>query len=248
MLATQRGPGKPTLSATLVHFAPPSVRHPQIAVVGAGVQHIGVARRLGEGGGRAALGAADLRRDRLQVVALVDRAEDIVAAAVEDVRIVAGQDERRVPVEAIGGLPLGIARPNARDLAGAQVAPADVPVLRFIINEVGVLRIDSADEAVAAADEDPVLIDRPLAIEACGSARPNCRCPASRHRPGTAGAESTRHMIELADGHVVEELPVGHAVVGRVDSRRRCPAACAGRRAGRSTGRAGPGDKLLHRS
>ena len=66
-------------------------RHPQIAVVGADVEDIGIARRLGQGAGAAALRGRDLRRDDAQIVAAIQRAKDEVAGAVEDARIAVRQ-------------------------------------------------------------------------------------------------------------------------------------------------------------
>src|SRR5207248_2310608 len=135
-------------------------------------------------------GRGDLRRDDAPVAALLDGAEDVVAARVDDVRVVAGEDERRVPVEAeaataaaaaaTAGLLAALtcwgataataaataaARPDAGLLAGAQVAPAHVSTLALGVNDVGVVGIDAADEAVAAADRNPVLVDRPAAAQ-----------------------------------------------------------------------------------
>ena len=45
-------------------------------------------------------------------------------------------------------------RADAALLAGAEVPPADRAVLALGVDEVGVVRVDAADEAVAAADED----------------------------------------------------------------------------------------------
>ena len=135
-------------------------RDPQGAVVGADVEHVRIARRFGQRRRRAALGQRDLGRDRQQVVAAIERAEDIVARRIEDLGVVARQDERRVPVEAIRRL---AARPGSRanrgPLARLQMPPADVAVLALEIDEVGIARIDAADEAVAAADREPVFVD-----------------------------------------------------------------------------------------
>src|SRR5207253_4869781 len=101
---------------------PAVARHPQGAVVGADPKHVGVQRRLGQGRAAALLGARDLRGDGLQLVAPLDRAEDLLAGAVEDARVVAGQDERRVPVEAVPAAPAATttARPTA---AAALLGP-----------------------------------------------------------------------------------------------------------------------------
>src|SRR6185436_10428165 len=74
-----------------------------------------------------------------------------------------------------------------------------------------------ADEAVAAADADPVLVDRPA---------PAAR--AARPAPGAVVLEAAvdhvvrarvdRDVIELPDGDMVEVVPVVAAVVGLVDA------------------------------
>src|SRR6185437_3182689 len=142
-------------------------------------------------------------------------AEHVVAAAIEDLRIVAGQNERRIPVEAIGRLSLRIAWPDGGELAGADVAPSHVPVLRLEVNDIGVLRIDPAHEPIAAADENPVLVDRPLSVERVCWPAPTAvvlQTAVGAVRPARIEGD----MIKLADGHVVEKLPATHAIVGHI--------------------------------
>ena len=71
--------------------------------------------------------------------------------------------------------------PDAGGLAGAEVPPRDAAVLALAVDQVGVGRVDPADEAVAAADDDPVLVDRPVARRGSGSGPPqlplSCRPP-----------------------------------------------------------------------
>src|SRR6266496_6601088 len=67
------------------------------------------------------------------------------------------QQIRRVPVEAetlVGRLHTG-------GFVRAQVDPADAAPLAREVDQVGVGGVDTASEAVAAADRDPVLVDRP---------------------------------------------------------------------------------------
>ena len=106
MLATQHGPGRPTLLGDVRPLRAAVARHPQVAVVGAGPEHVGVARRLGQGRGAALLGARDLRRDRPagRRPASSERKTKL-PRAVEDARVVVRQDERRVPVEAVAAAP-----------------------------------------------------------------------------------------------------------------------------------------------
>ncbi len=213
-------PARPGKADLVCHVGPPGAAvagDPQVAVVGAGPQDVGVARRLGQGGGGAARGARNLRRDRSGVAALLQRTEDIIAAAVADVRVVAGQDERRVPVEAIRFQFLLLLRAQAGALAGAQVAPAHAAVLGLEINQVGVLRIDPAHKAVAAADDDPVLVDGPDAGQA--EARPAPAAVVLQAAVDAIRAPAVHgDVIELADGQVIEEVPVVHAIVGDIDA------------------------------
>src|SRR5262249_59239029 len=121
--------------------------------------------------GRAAAGAGDLRRDDAQLVATVERAKDVIAGTVEDAWVARREDERRVPVEAELHPFLG-PRPDRTPFSRVQVAPAHDPVLTLHVHEVGVSRIDPADKAVAAAHDDPVLVDRADAAERLARAAP----------------------------------------------------------------------------
>ncbi len=87
--------------------------------------------------------------------------------------------------------------------------------MRFGINEVGVARVDAADEAVAAANGDPVFIDWSNAAE------PG-RWPAPRAvvlQPaddvirllGTNG-----DVIKLTDGHRIQMVPRRRSIIARV--------------------------------
>src|SRR5207237_1573632 len=99
-------------------------------------------------------------RDGPEIVAAVEGAKDVVAGTVVDFRVVVREQKRRLPIEAeaLAGLR---PRPERGLFAGAPVAPAHAAVLALGVNKIGVVRIDGADEAVTAADVDPVLIDRP---------------------------------------------------------------------------------------
>src|SRR5262249_38287335 len=174
-------------------------RYPHIAVVGADPQYLRVARWLGQGGAAATLGARDLWRDGPQAVTLLVRAEHKVAGTVEDARVVARQNERRIPVEAVrrlaaarsarlglialrrsGGAredhgPLtgaGGARRARGAVGGGEVAREDNPVLAPEVAHAGAEGTARADEAAPAADEDPVLVDRPGALEAVARPAP----------------------------------------------------------------------------
>src|SRR5262245_11132251 len=86
----------------------------------------------------------------------------MVAGAVEDARVVARKDERCVPVKAITRLAAWRLRAHPDYFAGAQVAAHDRSVLALGVDDVGVVRINAADETIAAADQDPVLVEDPV--------------------------------------------------------------------------------------
>src|SRR5262249_47700086 len=72
-----------------------------------------------------------------------------------------------------------------------------------------------ADEAVAAADADPVLVNRPVAVADHAGAAPAAvvlQAAVDVVVPPRVHID----VVELADRHLIEEVPVGHAVVGDV--------------------------------
>src|SRR5262249_6752659 len=148
-------------------------------------------------------------------------------------RVVVRQHKRRVPVPAIArALPFALAtalslaeaaalsrclRPDGGAFAGAEVAPAQAAVLAAPVDQVGVVGIDGTAEAVAAAHADPVLVDGAGLITS-----------AARPAPGAVVLQSAIDLVvaprvegdvvELADGQVVEVVPVGPTVVGDVEA------------------------------
>src|SRR5262245_30618231 len=93
-------------------------------------------------------------------------------------------------------------RADAPPLAGAEVAPAHHPALAGGVHPVGVAVIDPADEAVAAADVDPVLVDRP---DAAAAGRPAPGAVVLEPAVGVVRLpRRDRDVVELGDGHVVE--------------------------------------------
>src|SRR5262249_38189069 len=126
------------------------------------------------------------------------------------------QDERRVPVPAVG-LPLRGLRADGTAFPGPQITPGHSAVLRGEIDLIGIVGIDLAAETVAAADADPVLVDRA-----------GLRVRPARAAPGAVilqtavdlviAARIDRDMIELTDRQVVEVVPVSGAVVGLVET------------------------------
>src|SRR5438132_5998774 len=126
------------------------------------------------------------------------------------------QQEGRLPIEAVA-LAFRGPRTDRGLLAGAEVPSAHAAVLAFRIYQVGIVRIDGTDEAVTAADVDPVLID--------GASLP---AGAARSAPAAVILQTTVDVIvrprvegdvvELAQGDVVQVVPVRHAVVGDVEA------------------------------
>src|SRR5579871_744524 len=188
--------------------------HPQIAIVGSDVQHIGILRRLGQGAGAAALRGRDVRRDDAQIVAAIQRAEHDVAGSVIDARIAVRQDERRVPVEPIAPA-ARIA--NRLRLTGVQVPATQSAVLGRGIHQIGIGGIDTAGETIRAADTNPVLVDGAgQTVRLAWPAPTAVVLQAAVDAIGPPGVHG--HVIKLADGHLIELVPGGRAVVGNVGS------------------------------
>src|SRR5439155_2167537 len=131
---------------------PAVARDPEVAVVGAGPEDVRVAGRFGDGGAAAARRPRDLRRNDLRVLALLHRAEDVLARAVEDLRVVIREDVGRVPVEAVLLFAFGACDAEPLGFAGAEIAAHHAAVLALGVDQVGIVRIDAADVAVAAVD------------------------------------------------------------------------------------------------
>src|SRR5262245_26857480 len=158
-------------------------------------------------------------------------------SAIEDARIVIGENERRVPVEAIAW-PRGRASRASRStpaatrsagaaatattaawtnetaFAGAQVAPAHRTALTLCIDPIWIIGIHAADKAVAAVDIDPILVDDTTARR--------------QHRaaPGAVVLQSAvnlviqaaiqRDVVKLAQGHEVQMIPMLAGIIGDV--------------------------------
>src|SRR5207249_3883 len=90
-------------------------------------------------------------------------------------------------------------------------------VLNFEVDQVRVIRIDAADEAVAAADADPVFVDRPAAAQAMAGPSPTAIVLQTAIDPVRLLVVHAA-VIELANGHVIEEVPMGHAVVSDIEA------------------------------
>ncbi len=105
-------------------------RDEEAAVVRADPQDAGLQRRLGQGGdgvaavvARPRLAARHVGADRVPLVAAVDRLEDDIASIVDRLRVVRRDQDRRVPVEAVGRRVGG--RRLRRDIGFAAEADVD---------------------------------------------------------------------------------------------------------------------------
>src|SRR5207245_9355313 len=106
-------------------------------------------------------------------------------------------------------------RPDGGGFGGAEVAPAHVAVLAGEVDLVGVVGIDAAGEAVAAADAEPVLVDRAEAALDERRAPPTAVVlQAAVDLVVPAGVDG--HVVELADGRRVDVVPDAAAVVAVV--------------------------------
>src|SRR6516165_7698148 len=84
------------------------------------------------------------------------------------------QDKRRVPVETQPLARLNLTRTERSPLTGAEVDPREGAALALGVDLIGIMRIDAADEAVAAANREPILVGR-----AGGGARAARAAPAA---------------------------------------------------------------------
>src|SRR5262249_15558014 len=128
--------------------------------------------------------------------------------------VVRREDERRVPVEAVPLRAHGAARADEAALAGAKVAAAHRPALTLGVDDIGIIRIDAAGEAVAAVDGEPVLHDNPAARR---------ERPAAPRAVVLQAAEDAvvrprvdRDVVELAECLEVVMVPVLAAVIANV--------------------------------
>src|SRR5262245_13452077 len=92
--------------------------------------------------------------------------------------------------------------------------PIDRAVLAYGTDEIRVARIDAADEAVAAADGEPIFVDD-AAVFADRWAAPRAVVLQPAEDPVRL-LESDGHVIELAQGCGVDVVPVAAAVVAGI--------------------------------
>src|SRR5262249_21136899 len=152
-----------------------------------------------------------------RAAALLHRAEDVIAGAVINARVGVRQDERRVPVEPVRWLAARRRRAQGAELTGAQGAPHHRSILALEVDEIRLVWIGPADEAVAATDEDPVIIPRADAGERARGAAP--AAVVLETAVDVIGLLAVHaDVIELADRHRVEEVPRLHPVARDVQA------------------------------
>ena len=133
--------------------------HPESTVIGTNIENVGGFWRFAKGCRRTSLCQRYLRRDCDEFVSSIQRAKNIVACAIKNLRVVIGQYEGRIPVEAVRWSSGGAWRLNRSPLTCFEMPTADCSVLAFPVDQVRILLIDSANESIAAADRKPVLIE-----------------------------------------------------------------------------------------
>ena len=152
----------------------------------------------------------------LQIVAAIERAEHEVARRIENLGVVARQQERRVPIEAIWRRAARPCRTNGRPLARFQLPPANGAVLALAINQIGIVGIDATYESVAAADVQPILVDDASAF-ADRRPAPGAVVLQAADNPIWL-LQADRHVIELAKCGRVDVIPIAAAVIAGVEA------------------------------
>src|SRR6516225_4199258 len=127
------------------------------------------------------------------------------------------QNERRVPVEAQAFALLDRTRPERGALVGAEIDPGEGAALALGVDLIGIMGIDAADEAVAAADREPILVDG-----AGGGAGAAWAAPAAVVLQAAVDLvvepAIDRDVVELPERGGIEMVPVGAAVVAGVEA------------------------------
>ena len=127
-------------------------------------------------------------------------------------------EERRIPVPAQRRLVLARLRLNAHRLTGAAIVADQRPVLRFGVDGVRVLRIDARMKTVAALGHEPIgVADAVHAARSGGTAEGEVILGAAVHVI-EGGGVIDGDIVELRDGQIREELPVGALVERFVDA------------------------------
>ena len=127
-----------------------------------------------------------------------------------------GQNEGRIPVEAVRWSSGRALRLNRSPLTCFQMPTADCSVLAFPVDQVRILLIHSANESIAAADRKPILIES-SAVLTDGWTAPRTVVLQPTDDPvrifWTDG-----NVIELADRCRVDVIPIVTAIMGDIES------------------------------
>ena len=149
--------------------------------------------------------------DRPTVAAIVG-AEQSVGGEIQSPVIVRTEDQRRVPVPAIGLLARGLPRLDIRPLAAAPVEAHQAAVLPLAVDNVRIFRVNLRLVAVAANRDEPVFVRD---TDAVARARRAAQCGVVLRaaidvveRRGVVDADA----VELRDRQVGLETPVLAAV------------------------------------
>src|SRR5262249_35467353 len=124
--------------------------------------------------------------------------------------------EGRVPVEAVTGLAAAWPRADAGPLAGAQVAADHGAALALGVDDVGVVAVPAALEAVAPAQHEPVVVEDAARERPARPAPGAVVLHAAEDPVGPARVHGD--VVELADGLGVQVVPVVAAVVAGVEA------------------------------
>ncbi len=99
----------------------------------------------------------------------------------------------------------------------AQVDARGGSALALRIDLIGIERIDLADEAVTASDRDPIGVDRAARRSATATRAAPTAVVLQATVDRVVAPRSHRHVIELADGHVIVMVPMRTLIVRHVD-------------------------------
>ena len=111
---------------------------------------------------------------------------------------------------------LGFHRSNRCNTPCFQVSSCHATVLTGVVDDVRIERIKPTSVAIPAADGDDIFIDGTTRHGDTGRRPRSVVLKASRDLV----RQSWRNinMIELADGHMIEMVPIGPGVIGLVNS------------------------------
>ena len=83
----------------------------------------------------------------------------MIPDGVKNLRVLMGKNEWSVPIEPVGCVVGRSCRSNRSSFTCFEMSPTKRAVLTFRIDQIGILLIHLANEAIAAADGQPVFIE-----------------------------------------------------------------------------------------